>query len=331
MIHSGPFTRLCGTGGYVPDTVVTNHDFAARLDTSDAWIRERTGIRERRVMAAGEVTSDMVAAAAREALAAAELAAADIDCLVVATTTPDMPMPSCAAVAQAKLGLSCPAFDVNAACAGFNYGLAVVDGFIRGGVFSRVLLVGADALSRFVDPDDRSTAVLFGDGAGAVVAIAESPRPEGPPRGILASRICADGTFAGSLSIPGGGAAHPPRAAGDDQALQMNGRVVFSHAVKNLAEVSAAVLDAAGMSVADVDVIVPHQANLRILDALAQRLRIDTSKFVVNLDRLGNTSAASIPLALDQGVRSGQISAGNTVLMCSIGAGFTWGAAVARW
>lgn len=324
-------TRVVATGGYVPDTVVTNDDIAARVETSDEWIRERTGIRQRRVMAKGEVTSDMVAEAGRRALAAAEISASSVECLVVATTTPDMPMPSCAAIAQAKLGLSCPAFDVSAACAGFSYGLTVVDGLIRGGVFRRVLFVGAEALSRFIDPTDRATCILFGDGAGAVLAVAGDRASD---RGVLATRICADGKFAGALSIPGGGTAHPPATqsiADNRHVLKMNGRLVFSHAVKNLSEACLAVLGDADLTIDDVDVIVPHQANIRILDAMAQRLRISEDKLLVNLDRFGNTSAASIPLALDEGVRTGRIRANTTVLVCSIGAGFTWGAAVIRW
>jgi 3-oxoacyl-[acyl-carrier-protein] synthase-3 len=322
--------RVVGTGHAVPERRVTNADLAASgLDTSDAWIVERTGIRERRLLADGEVTSDLVVRAGRAALDAAGMTAADLDLIVVCTVTPDMMMPSCAAIAQHKLGARCPAFDLAAACSGFVYGLAVVDGLIKGGAFRRVLLVGAEALSRFIDWSDRGTAILFGDGAGAVVMVAE----EGE-RGILASYLAADGALAPNLNIPGGGTAHPPSAASlaaGRHVLKMDGRIVFGQAVRGMSDACLRVLDAAGVSPGQVDWVLPHQANLRIIDAIIRRLELGEERVIVNLDRFGNTSSASIPIALDEAVRDGRVQPGAIILSCGMGAGLTWGAALVRW
>ena len=328
-------TRFVGTGSCVPDRVVTNDDIARTLDTSDEWIRTRTGIRERRVLAADETTSDLAAEAARRACAAAGIALSDIDCLVVATTTPDMPMPSCAMLTQHKLGITGPAFDIAAACAGFTYGTTVVDGLIRGGLYRRVLFIGAEALSKFLDWTDRGTCILFGDGAGAVVAIADE-QPDDPTQGhgILSSYLDGDGSLWPDLNIAGGGTKHPPSAHSLEARLhylRMNGKVIFSHAVRNLSEACERSLEKIGLSADDVDLVIPHQANLRIIDAVARRMRIPHDKFVINLDRYGNTSSASIPIALDEAVRDGRIQEGMTLLHCGLGAGLTWGGVVVRW
>lgn len=330
-------TRFVGTGRCVPERVVTNDDIARRVDTSDEWIRARTGIRRRHVLAEGQTTSDLAAEAARQACEAAGVRVDQIECLVLATTTPDMPMPSCAMLTQHKLGIRGPAFDVAAACAGFTYGTTVVDGLIRGGLYRRVLFIGAEALSRFLDWDDRSTCILFGDGAGAVVAVADEqdvPASDPRARGILASHLDGDGSLWGDLNIPGGGTAQPPSHASVDARqhyLRMNGRVIFSHAVRNLSDASERALEKAGLATGDVDLVVPHQANLRILDAVARRMGVPRERFLVNLDEYGNTSAASIPIALDQAARAGRIEEGMLLLHCGLGAGLTWGAVTVRW
>lgn len=330
-------TRLVGTGHHVPARVVTNDDLSRTLDTNDEWIRTRTGIRQRHLLSDGEVTSDLVVEASRRACDMAGVAPADLDLMVVCTVSPDMPMPSCAVVAQHKLGARCPAFDLSAACAGFSYGLTVVDALVRSGRFSRVLLVGAEALSRFLDWDDRSTAILFGDGAGAVVVVGEEQTAgaaDPAARGVLATYVAADGAFVPQLQVPAGGTAQPASHAtveGKLHTLRMDGRAVFSQAVKCMSEACEAVLDQAGVSAGAVDFVLPHQANLRIIDAIVKRLRLDRDRVLVNLDRYGNTSSASIPIALDQAVRDGRIQAGHTILSCGLGAGLTWGAALLRW
>lgn len=330
-------TRFVGTGHAVPDKVVTNDDISRVVDTSDEWIVQRTGIRERRVLADGEATSDLAALAARRACEMAGLELRDIQCIVVATTTADMPMPSCAIMTQRKLGIRGPAFDVGAACAGFTYGSTVVDGLIRSGHYDRVLFIGAEALSKFLDWQDRGTCILFGDGAGAVVAVAEdqSVPPSSPEaRGLLSSFLDGDGQFADELQIQGGGTLHPATAASVANRLhylRMNGKVIFSQAVRNLSEACVRAMQKVGLTADGVDLVIPHQANLRIIDAVARRLQISKDKFVVNLDRFGNTSSASIPIALDEAVRSGQVRDGTTLLHCGLGAGLTWGAVTVRW
>jgi 3-oxoacyl-[acyl-carrier-protein] synthase-3 len=321
----------------VPDKVVTNDDIARVLDTSDEWIRSRTGIRERRVLAEDETTSDLAAEACRRACDAAGVAPDEIEAIVVATTTADMPMPSCAIMTQHKLGITGPAFDVGAACAGFTYGTTVVDGLIRSGLYRKVLFVGAEALSKFLDWEDRGTCILFGDGAGAVVAVAEeSDLPDDHPdaRGILSSYLNGDGRFWKDLNIRGGGTTHPPTAetvAEKLHYLRMNGRVIFSQAVRNLSDSCLQAMAKVGLEADDIDLVIPHQANLRIIDAVARRLRVPEEKFHVNLDKYGNTSSASIPIALDEVVREGIVKEGMTLLHCGLGAGLTWGAVVVRW
>ena len=317
MTHS----RIVGSGSYLPPRVVTNDEFARRLDTSDAWIRERTGIAERRIADESQASSDLALEASRAALAAAQLAPSDIDLIIVATSTPDHVFPSTACLLQAKLGIrGCPAFDVQAVCSGFVYALAAADSFIRSGMNRRALIVGTEVFSRIMDWNDRGTCVLFGDGAGAVVLV------PGASPGIHGAALHADGSYAGILSVPGnvcGG-----RIVGSPY-LQMQGNQVFKFAVKVLDEVARETLAAAGMTVADVDWLIPHQANLRILEATARKLGLPRERLVVTVDRHGNTSAASIPLAFDEYVRAGKIRAGHRVLMEGVGGGFTWGAVLA--
>jgi len=314
-------SRIVGTGSYLPARVVRNDEFSARLDTSDAWIRERTGIVERRIAEESQGSSDLALAASREALAAAGVSAADLDLIIVATSTPDYIFPSTACLLQAKLGVAqCPAFDVQAVCSGFVYALATADQFIRGGAAKRALVVGAEVFSRILDWNDRGTCVLFGDGAGAVVlAAADAP-------GIHASVLRADGNHAGILSVPGnvcGG-----RIVGSPF-LQMAGNQVFKFAVRVLDEVAREVVTEAGMQIEDIDWLIPHQANVRILEATARKLGMPRERLVVTVDRHGNTSAASVPLALDEWVRAGKIRTGQRVMMQGVGGGFTWGAVIA--
>ena len=315
------YSRIIGTGSYLPERVVHNDEFAARLDTSDAWIRTRTGIVERRIAHESQTSSDLALEASRHALAAAGVAAGDIDLIVVATSTPDFIFPSTACLLQAKLGISqCPAFDVQAVCSGFVYALATADAFIRGGSTKRALVVGTEVFSRILDWNDRGTCVLFGDGAGAVVvAGAQTP-------GIHASVLRADGRHAGILSVPGnvcGG-----RIVGSPF-LQMAGGQVFKFAVRVLDEVARETVAAAGMQLDDIDWLIPHQANVRILEATARKLGLPLERLVVTVDRHGNTSAASVPLALDESLRAGKIRSGDRVMMQGVGGGFTWGAVLA--
>ncbi|HEX5611240.1 MAG TPA: beta-ketoacyl-ACP synthase III [Burkholderiales bacterium] len=315
------YARIVGTGSYLPPRVMHNDEFAKRLDTSDAWIRERTGIVERRIADESQASSDLALEASRAALAAAELTPADMDLILVATSTPDYIFPSTACLLQAKLGVrGCPAFDVQAVCSGFVYALATADQFIRSGTHRRALVVGAEVFSRILDWNDRGTCVLFGDGAGAVVLAA------GSTPGIHASALHADGSYADILSVPGnvcGG-----KVIGSPF-LQMQGHQVFKFAVKVLDEVGREVLEAANMRMDDVDWLIPHQANVRILDATARKLGLPRERLVVTVEKHGNTSAASIPLALDEYVRAGKIRSGQRVLMEGVGGGFTWGAVLA--
>ena len=314
------YSRIIGTGSFLPPRIVTNDEFAARLDTSDAWIRERTGIVQRHIADESQTSSDLALEASRRALQAAGISAGDIDLIVLATSTPDFIFPSTATLLQAKLGIKgCPAFDVQAVCSGFVYALASADSFIRGGTYKRALVVGAEVFSRILDWNDRGTCVLFGDGAGAVVLEA-GERP-----GVHAAVLHADGSQADMLSVPGnvcgGGITGSPF-------LQMNGQAVFKYAVRVLDEVARETVAAAGMELAQVDWLIPHQANVRILEATAKRLGLPRERLVVTVDHHGNTSAASVPLALDEWVRAGKIRAGHRVLMEGVGGGFTWGAAL---
>jgi 3-oxoacyl-[acyl-carrier-protein] synthase-3 len=318
VIHS----RIIGTGSYLPRDVVTNADLARRMDTSDEWIRSRTGIRQRHLAQEGETSSSLALEASRAAIASAGIAAADIDLIILATSTPDYIFPSTACLLQAKLGVKgCPAFDLQAVCSGFVYALATADMFIRSGQHRCALVVGAEVFSRILDWNDRGTCVLFGDGAGAVVLRADN-KP-----GIMASALHADGRHAGILSVPGnvcGG-----KVTGDPF-LRMDGPAVFKFAVRVLDEVARETLEKCGLGVEDIDWLIPHQANLRILESTAKRLGMPAEKVIVTVDTHGNTSAASVPLALDQAVRDGRILPGHKIMLQAVGGGFTWGAALVQ-
>ena len=317
------FSRITGTGSYLPPHRVTNAELVARLaqqgiESSDHWIRERTGIRARHFAEQGVYASDLGVEAARNALSAAGVRPDEIDLIIVATSTPDMVFPSTATILQHKLGVAgCPAFDVQAVCSGFVYALVVADAMIRTGTASKALVIGAEVFSRLLDFNDRTTCVLFGDGAGAVVLQASSSP------GILASDIHADGKHSGILCVPGhvsGG-----QVLGNPL-LQMDGQAVFKLAVGVLESAARAVLEKAGRSEDDIDWLVPHQANIRIMQGTAKKLKLPMGKVVVTVDEHGNTSAASIPLALDSAVRAGRVKAGDTVMLEGVGGGFTWGA-----
>lgn len=330
-----PASRILGTGHYLPPIVRTNHDLEKMVETSDAWITERTGIKERRIAPDDVVTSDMATAAAKHALEAAELRPTDLDMILVGTVTPDMPMPATAVFVQQKLGAgSCPAMDLSAACAGFIFGMSIADQFIRSGTMKNVLVVGVELLSRVIDWEDRTTCVLFGDGAGAVVlGPANGASAGGKPRGILSTKIQSDGTLAQSLMIPGGGSREPQSVAVVEQKrhkVHMKGQDIFKVAVKNLYSATKEALDMTGMTADEVDWICPHQANLRIIDFAATRLGVPKDKVLVNIDRVGNTSSASIPILLDESLRSGKVRTGDTVAMCALGAGISWGGAIVR-
>lgn len=314
------WSRIVGTGGYLPARIVTNDDLAKRMDTSDEWVRTRTGIRQRHIAEPSQTCSDLALEASRSALAAAQIPPQEIDLLIIATATPDYVFPSTACILQAKLGIKgCAAFDIQAVCSGFVYALAIADKMIRSGQYRCALVLGAEVYSRILDWEDRSTAVLFGDGAGAVVLRADS-KP-----GILGSVLHADGSQANILSVPGN-ISHG-QITGSPY-LRMDGQAVFKYAVKVLDEIARETLGLCGCTVEDVDWLIPHQANVRILDATAKKLGIDASKLIVTVDRHANTSAASIPLALDVAIRDGRIKAGHKVLLEGVGGGFTWGAAL---
>jgi 3-oxoacyl-[acyl-carrier-protein] synthase III len=319
--------RIIGTGSYLPAQVLSNAELAARVDTSDEWIVERTGIRQRHVAAAGEFTSDLGTAAARRAIASAGLTAADIDLIIVATATPDQTFPACATVVQHKLGMTHGvAFDIAAVCSGFLYALTVANAMLTSGAHRTALVIGAETFSHLLDWDDRTTCVLFGDGAGAVVLRAETGTGTAADRGILATRLHSDGRYNDLLYVDGG-----PGSTGTTGKLRMKGKEVFRHAVTNLASVMTETLDAAGLDAADVAWVVPHQANLRILEATARKLGLPIGRVVVTVDAHANTSAASVPLALDTAVRDGRIQPGDLLLLEAMGGGFTWGAAAVRW
>jgi 3-oxoacyl-[acyl-carrier-protein] synthase-3 len=330
MPHTAPRSRILGTGHYLPPVVRTNADLEKMVDTSDAWITERTGIRERRIAPDGVFTSDMATSAAKEALAMAGLAASDIDMIIVGTVTPDMPMPATAAFVQQKLGASnCPSFDLSAACAGFVYGLTIADQFVRSGAMKNVLVIGVELLSRVIDWSDRTTCVLFGDGAGAMVV---GPT-DGSTSGILSTAIHTDGALAQSLMIPGGGSVTPASHPMIEQKLHkvhMRGQDIFKVAVKNLVSASKNALEAAEMKAEELDWVCAHQANARIIDQVTSRFAVPKEKVLMNIDRVGNTSSASIPILVDENFRAGKIKKGDTVLMCALGAGISWGSALVR-
>lgn len=316
------FSRIAGTGSYLPSRVLTNKDLEARVETSDEWIYSRTGIRQRHVAADDESASDLALAASRRALEAAGVRADELSLIILATTTPDMVFPSTACLLQAKLGAkNCPAFDVQAVCSGFVYALATADQFMRGGQYRNILVVGAEIYSRIIDWEDRATCVLFGDGAGAVV-LQRSDTP-----GILSSHLHADGSHADILCVPGGVAGGQVRGR---PLLQMEGNAVFKFAVRVLGEVADEALTCNKLQKFDIDWLIPHQANIRIIQATAKKLGLPMEKVVTTVDQHANTSAASVPLALDVAVRDARIRPGHLVLLEGVGGGFTWGAVLVR-
>jgi 3-oxoacyl-[acyl-carrier-protein] synthase III len=326
-----PISQIVGCGSYLPERVLTNQELAAKVDTSHEWIVERSGIHSRHIAADGELTSDLATNAAQKALDHAGIDAGEVDLIVLGTTSPDTTFPSTATKVQAKLGItSGAAFDVQAVCSGFIYGLSVADNFIKGGQARTVLVIGAETFSRLVDWEDRTTCVLFGDGAGAVVVRADMGNPgeidRKSARGILSTHLHSDGRLADLLCTNGG-----PSSTRTVGTVQMAGREVFRHAVTNLAAVVEEALVANALSKDDIDWLVPHQANQRIIDGTARKLGLSTDRVVMTIDHHGNTSAASIPLALDEAVRDGRIREGDLVLMEAMGAGFTWGSGLVRW
>ena len=325
-----PVAELCGTGRYTPKRVLTNDEFSRLLDTSDQWIQERTGIRERRVAGPDESNACMAKAAADQVLADAGLTPLDLDALIVATCSPDRLLPSQACDVQALLGAKhAAAFDVQAACAGFLYALSVAEGMIAAEQAERVLVVATEKLTTIMDWSDRATAVLFGDGAGATLV-----RRSVGGRGILARYLKSDGTLAELLYRPGGGADHPPDAAlleDHSYFIKMAGREVFKAAVLSMADACDQALRGAGLSAADIDLLIPHQANIRIIEATAKHAGLPMDKVYVNVDRFGNTSAASVAIALDEAVRGGRLQPGMKVMLCAFGAGFTWASLVVQW
>ena len=313
-----------GTGSALPKRVVSNEELSRTVDTSDEWIVERTGIRFRHIASEGETTATLATDAARKALEAAGTDASEIGLIVLATTTPDQTFPATATKVQAALGCNGGiAFDVGAVCSGFIYALGVADSMLRTGAAKKALMIGAETMSRILDWEDRATCVLFGDGAGAIVLAAEDVAESGP--GVLATRLHADGAHNELLNVDGG-----PSTTGTVGKVRMKGREVFRHAVVNLAEVLGEVLDDTGFTAADIDWVVPHQANARILDATSRKLGLPPEKVVVTVDRHANTSAASVPLALDVAVRDGRIRPGDLVVLEAMGGGFTWGASLLR-
>jgi 3-oxoacyl-[acyl-carrier-protein] synthase-3 len=320
-------TVVKGYGGYLPKRVLTNEDLAKVVDTTDEWISTRTGIKERRIAAKGELTSTMGTAAARAALATAGIDPKDIDLIVLATSTPDQTFPATAVTIQADLGITQgAAFDVQAVCSGFVFALTTADNYLKSGEFRRALVIGSEAFSRILDWDDRGTCVLFGDGAGALVVEAEMQNGSTADRGVLASCLRSDGRYRDKLYVDGG-----PSTTGTVGYVRMDGPEVFRHAVTKISEVINATLQKAGYAASDIDWFVPHQANKRILDGAARKLGLAPERIVITVDKHANTSAASIPLALDAACRDGRIKKGDLVLMEAMGGGFTWGAVLVRW
>ena len=321
---------IIGTGMYVPDRRLTNQELEVIVDTSDEWIRERTGIRERRISAPDQASSDLAVAAARNALDMAGIRADQVDQIVVATTTPDRVLPSCACTVQSKLGATnAAAYDMFAACTGFIFGLSIARGAIGTGIADTVLVIGVEQLSRVMDMTDRNTCVLFGDGAGAAVM-----RPCAPGEGILSVSIHSDGTLGELLEIPAGGSARPASHETVDRRehyIRMRGKELFKVAVRGMDESLRRALEIACLAPGDLDLVIPHQANGRIIDATRERLGLPESKVLVNIDRYGNTSSASIPITLDEVVRSGRLKPGDHIGFVAFGGGATWGASVARW
>jgi 3-oxoacyl-[acyl-carrier-protein] synthase-3 len=324
-------SRIAGTGASVPDRVLTNADLERIVSTSDEWIVTRTGISERRIATDSQATSDLAERAAARALEAAAVDPIDVELIVVSTVTPDTFFPSTGCILQDRLGAShAAAFDLSAACSGFIYGLSVADAYLRAGLMRNILVIGAETLSKVVDWSDRGTCVLFADGAGAALV----QRTTGDSR-ILSTHLFADGSKGKQLIIPGGGSRHPVSQKVLDENLvkikMANGNEVFKVAVRSMEDAALAALKANGAEVTDIDLFVPHQANARIINAVAQRLGVPKERIVVNIDRFGNTSAASIPIALDEAVRAGRLKSGDLLLLAAFGGGLTWGSALIRW
>lgn len=322
--------KIIGTGSYAPETILTNQELEKRIDTSHAWIVERTGVYARHIVAKDEATSDLAVKAGERALKSAGIAPDDLDLIIVGTTTPDMLFPSTACLVQHRLmATSAAAFDLSAACSGFVYALSVGEQFILSGKSKTALIIGADVMSRFVDWTDRTTAVLFGDGAGAVVLASTSGTS-----GIVSTHLHAEGALWNLIAIPGGGSANPPSEKmliEKCNTIKMKGSETFKSAVRTLEEVARETLQSNQLAPSDIAYVVPHQANIRIIKAVAERLGIEMDRVVVNLDQYGNTSAASIPLALDEAVRDGRIAEGKIILLLAFGSGLTWGSALIRW
>ncbi len=322
--------RITGTGSFTPDRILTNKDIEQMVDTTDAWIYERTGIRERRILERKEGTVEMAYRASKNAIQSAHLNPEDIKLIVIGTVSSDYYMPSAACVLQNKLKIkTAVAFDIAAACSGFIYALVVADGLMVEGRFKNALVVGADALTKFTDYKDRNTCILFGDGAGAVVVEGGDKKS-----GLIAWRLYSDGSQWDKLCIPGGGSLNPPSIGtvrNRMHYIKMKGKDVFKIAVKCMEDVSLQVLEDAGLSVSDLSLFIPHQANIRIIESVSERIGISYERVFLNLDKYGNTSAASIPLALDEAVKNGRIRRGDNILLTSFGAGFTWGAVLLRW
>jgi 3-oxoacyl-[acyl-carrier-protein] synthase-3 len=321
---------IIGTGSYVPERVLTNADLEKLVETSDEWITTRTGIKERRIAAENEFTSDLATNAAKAALESAGIDATEIDLIIVATITPDKFMPSTACLVQTKIGASNAAcFDISAACSGFLYAIEIAQQFITSQTFNTILVIGADKLSSIVDWKDRNTCVLFGDGAGAAIL-----RHRAQGHGVIATRMGSNGNLADLLHVPGGGSACPINADNCSQALntiRMEGRETFKHAVTNMVESARQVLDDAGLDASQLACVIPHQANLRIISAVAERLEVPLDRIMVNLDRFGNTSAAAVAIALDEANRTGRMKVGDYVLLVVFGGGMTWASSVIQW
>ncbi|MDG1003535.1 MAG: beta-ketoacyl-ACP synthase III [Emcibacteraceae bacterium] len=318
---------ITGTGSYLPKQILTNSDLEKKVDTTDEWIIERTGIKQRHIAAEDEVTSDLAVIAAKRALESASLDPNQIDLIILATSTADQTFPSTATTIQRKLGITGgAAFDIQAVCSGFVYALTTADNFIKAGQAKHVLVIGAEIFSRILDWEDRTTCVLFGDGAGAVVLSSQNGVGNNTDQGLLSSRIHSDGRYNELLFVDGG-----VSSTGTVGQLRMKGREVFRHAIVNLASVVGEVLEDSNMSSENIDWIVPHQANKRILDGTARKLKVATNKVIVTVEKHANTSAASIPLALDEAVRDGRITRGQVVILEAMGGGFTWGACLLRW
>ncbi|MBE9536980.1 MAG: ketoacyl-ACP synthase III [Proteobacteria bacterium] len=322
--------RIVGTGSYLPEKILTNADLVQMVDTDEEWILTRTGIRERRIASKEQATSDLALNAAKKALEAASIGAEEIDLIIVATTTPDLPFPSTAALLQHKIGAKkAAAFDLQAVCTGFIYALSTADQYIRSGMYKKILIVGAEVLSRLVDWKDRGTCIIFGDGAGAVVMVASKGH-----NGVLSSHLHADGSQSELLYVPGGGSRLPINQELVDSRqhyIKMKGNEVFKVAVTALGDSVTEALDANNLKSEDIDLLIPHQANIRIINATAKRLGLPLDKVVITVDKHGNTSAASIPLALDTAVREGRVNEGDIILLDAFGGGFTWGSVLIKW